>query len=146
LVAETLFDETMLVMTGATNRWAQRRRIELAALTDEPWALSPPGSLPRLLQEEVFHATGLDVPRASVITLSIQLYTIMLETGRWFGLIPASVMRFSAKRLALKILPVKVLAPARPVGIVTVRNRTLSPLAHRFIDYALEIAKPMSRG
>jgi DNA-binding transcriptional LysR family regulator len=134
LVAETIFEEPMLVMAGATSRWARRRRIELADLLDEPWCLSPLSSLPRLLQEEVFHASSLRVPNANIITLSIQLYTIMLETGRWLGLVPGSVVRVGPRRPSLKILPVKVLAPPHPVGIITVKNRTLSPLAERFID------------
>jgi DNA-binding transcriptional LysR family regulator len=145
LVADTLFDEPMLVMTGATSPWAKRRRVELAELVDEPWILSPPGSLPRLLQEEVFHASGLAVPRAKVITLSIQLYTIMLETGRRLGLVPGSVIRIGPLRPSLKVLPVKVLAPARQVGTITVKNRTLSPLAARFIDCARGFAKKIQR-
>jgi DNA-binding transcriptional LysR family regulator len=134
LLAETLFEEPMLVMAGATSRWAKRRRVELAELLDEPWCLSPLGSLPRLLQEEVFHAATLRFPSANIITLSIQLYTIMLESGRWLGLVPGSVIRVGPKRPSLKILPVKVSAPPHPVGIITVKNRTLSPLAERFID------------
>jgi len=135
----------MLVMTGATSKWAKRRRMNLAELVDEPWCLSPPGSLPRSLQEEVFHASGLGVPHAKVITLSIQLYTTMLETGRWLGLVPGSVIRVGPQRPSLKILPVKVLAPAHPVGVITVKNRTLSPLAERFIDFARIFTKKIQR-
>jgi DNA-binding transcriptional LysR family regulator len=146
LAAEPLFDEAMLVITGATNLWAKRRHIELRHLMQEPWCLSPAGSLPRLLQEEVFHANGLAVPQAKVITLSIHLYTIMLETGRWFGLVPASVFHFGPERPSLKALPVKVPAPPRPAGIITVKNRTLSPLAQRFIEAARTFAKNAPRG
>ena len=145
LVVETLFNEPMLVMAGATSRWAKRRKIELVELIEEPWCLSPSGSLPRLLQEEVFHASGLAVPRAKVITLSIQLYTIMLETGRWLGLVPSSVVEVGPPRPSLKRLPVKVLAPPRPVGIITVKGRTLSPLSERFIACAHDLAKKMRR-
>jgi len=141
LVTETLFQEPMLVMTGATSKWAKRRQVKLAELLDEPWCLSSPGSLPRFLQEEVFHASELEVPRAKVVTLSIHLYTIMLETGRWLGLVPSSVIRVGPRRPSLKILPVKVLALPHPVGIIAVKNRTLSPLAERFIECARAFAK-----
>ena len=32
-----------------------------------------------------------------------------------------------------------------PVGIVTLKNRTLSPVAQLFIDCAREVAKPLAR-
>jgi DNA-binding transcriptional LysR family regulator len=144
LATETLFEEPMLVMAGATSPWAKRRRIALADLLNEPWCLSPRGSLPRMLQEEVFQASGLAVPRAHVITLSIQLYTIMIETGRWLGLVPGSVVRLGPRRPSLKVLPVKVEAPPHSVGIITVKNRMLHPLADRFIQVSRAAAKKMS--
>ena len=55
----------------------------------------------------------------------------LIETGRWLGLVPASVMRFGGNRMQLKVLPVKILSPPAPVGFITVKDRTLTPLAER---------------
>jgi DNA-binding transcriptional LysR family regulator len=63
----------------------------------------------------------------------------MIETGRWLGLVPASVMRFGGQGMRLKVLPV-TLSPTAPVGFVTVRDRTLTPLAERFIECARKVA------
>jgi DNA-binding transcriptional LysR family regulator len=141
LIAETLFDEPMLVVAGADSRFAKRRHIALADLTEEPWALTQSGSLPRLLQDDVFKAAGLEVPTAKVLTISLHLYTRLVETGRWLGLVPGSVMRFGAKSMSIKVLPVKVLSPSRPVGFVTIKDRTLTPLAERFIVCARKVTK-----
>jgi DNA-binding transcriptional LysR family regulator len=141
LIAETLFDEPMLVVAGADSRFAKRRHIALADLIEEPWALTQSGSLPRLLQDDVFKAASLEVPTAKVLTISLHLYTRLVETGRWLGLVPGSVMRFGAKRMSIKVLPVKVLSPSRPVGFVTIKDRTLTPLAERFIDCARKVTK-----
>jgi DNA-binding transcriptional LysR family regulator len=141
LIAETLFDEPMLVVAGADSRFAKRRHIALVDLIEEPWALTQSGSLPRLLQDEVFRAAGLEVPTAKVLTISLHLYTRLVETGRWLGLVPGSVMRFGAKRMSIKVLPIKVLSPSRPVGFVTIKDRTLTPLAERFIDCARKVTK-----
>jgi DNA-binding transcriptional LysR family regulator len=65
----------------------------------------------------------------------------LIETGRWLGLIPASVMRFGGKQLRIKLLPVETSSPPAPVGIVMVKDRTLTPLAERFIDCARKITK-----
>ena len=68
----------------------------------------------------------------------------MVETDRWLRLVPASVMRFSGKDIRLKILSVKIVSPPTPVGFVTVRDRTLTPLAERFIDCARTIANSVT--
>jgi DNA-binding transcriptional LysR family regulator len=69
----------------------------------------------------------------------------LLATGRFLTIFPTSVLRFSTKRLELKVLPVE-LPPARvPIGIVTLKNRTLSPVAGVFIEHTREVAKPMAR-
>jgi hypothetical protein len=56
-----------------------------------------------------------------------------------------SVMRFGGKRMRLKVLLVKTLSPPARVGFITVKDRTLTPLAERFIDCARKVAKIGSR-
>jgi hypothetical protein len=48
-------------------------------------------------------------------------------------------------RTELKVLPVRQALTRVPVGIVTLKNRTLSPLAQLFIDDAREVAKPLAK-
>ena len=103
--------------------------------------LAQPGSLARSLQDEAFRKSGLEVPSAMVTPVSLHLYMRLIETGRWLGLIPASTMRVGGKRMHLKGLPVKTLSPPAPVGFITVKDRTPTPLAERFIDCARKVAK-----
>jgi DNA-binding transcriptional LysR family regulator len=140
LVAEPLFDEPHVVAAGSESRWAKRRNLTLADLIGEPWILAQPGSLARSLHEEVFRRSGLPVPSARVLTVSLHLYMRLVETGRWLGLIPASVTRFAGEGLRIKVLPVKVSTPPAPVGIITVKDRTLTPLAKRFIECTRKVA------
>jgi DNA-binding transcriptional LysR family regulator len=140
LVAETLFDEPNLVVAGSESRWAKRRKLTLADLIGEPWVLAQPGSLARSLHEQTFRNSGLEPPRATVVTVSLHLYMRLIETGRWLGLVPASVMRFGGQRMHLKVLPVKTVSPPAPVGFITVNGRTLTPLAERFIECTRKIA------
>jgi hypothetical protein len=42
-------------------------------------------------------------------------------------------------------LPVKLPLASIPIGIVTIGNRTLSPVARLFIECAREIAKPLTK-
>jgi DNA-binding transcriptional LysR family regulator len=133
LVAEPLFDDPNVVIAGSDSRWAKRRNLKLADLIGEPWVLAQPGSLARSLHEEVFRRSGLDVPSAQVLSVSLHLHLRLIETGRWLGLIPACVMRFGGKGMHIKVLPIETSSPPAPVGFMTVKDRTLTPLAERFI-------------
>lgn len=42
--------------------------------------------------------------------------------------------------MRLKILPVKIVSPPAPVGFIMVKDRTLTPLAERFIECARKVA------
>jgi DNA-binding transcriptional LysR family regulator len=144
LVAETLFDEPNVVVASRESHWAKRRDLDLADLMGEPWVSAQPGSLARSLQDEAFRLSGVEPPAATVTSISLHLYMRLIETGHWIGLVPASVMRFGGQHVRLKVLPVKVVSPPAPVGIVTVKDRTLTPLAERFLEYAREVARSSS--
>jgi DNA-binding transcriptional LysR family regulator len=64
----------------------------------------------------------------------------LIETGRWLGLVPASVTRFGGRQMGIKVLPIKTPSPPSPVGFITVRDRTLTPLAERFIGCTRNVA------
>jgi DNA-binding transcriptional LysR family regulator len=144
LVSEQLFDEPFVAVSGVHSQWARRRRIALSDLIEESWVLPPHDSVPGALISEIFHAEGLKPPPVSLVTLSVQLTATLVATGRFVGLLPNSVAQFSAKRGGLKILPMTLPALRVSVGIVTVNNRTLSPLAKLFIESARAIAKLIS--
>jgi DNA-binding transcriptional LysR family regulator len=81
-----------------------------------------------------------------VTSSSIQLITALLATGRFLAVLSRSALRLSGKRLGVKALPVDLQLQSGPVGIVTLRNRTLNPVSQLFIKYAREVAKPLSEG
>jgi DNA-binding transcriptional LysR family regulator len=144
--AEILFHERTLVVAGLDNRWGSRRKISLAELINEPWALPPPDTVVGALIAKGFRASGLDVPRTNVVTVSIQLYGALLASGCYLAICPASMLRFSGKRLRLKALPVELPIPPWPVAITTLKNRTISPVAELFIECTREVAKPLAKG
>ena len=69
----------------------------------------------------------------------------LLATGRFLTIFPASVLRFPTKRPEIKVLPVELPIARVPIGIVTLKNRTLSPVAQLFIEHAREVAKPLAK-
>jgi DNA-binding transcriptional LysR family regulator len=133
---ETLFEDQMVVAADSRNRWARRRKINLAELIDEPWVLSPPDTWAYLRLAEAFQALGLGMPKACVVTLSVHLRNHLLAGGRLLSAFPKSI----AVRYAQKILPVDLPVRPWPVVMVTLKNRTLSPIVERFIACAREVA------
>ncbi len=83
LVSEPLFDEPFAVVAGINSQWARRRRVELTELAEEAWVLPPPDSVPGVLIARIFREHGFKQPRAGVLTLSVQLTTTLIATGRF---------------------------------------------------------------
>ena len=142
---EFLFDDSYVVAAGPQNQWVRRRRIEIAELVNELWVLPPPDSVIGSIVMDAFRASGLDYPRVSVVTDCPHMRISLLATGRFVTVFPASAFRFLTKRSELKILPVELPTARRPNGIVTLKNRALSPVAKLFMDCAREVAKPLAK-
>ena len=87
---EILYDDSYVVATGAQSPWARRRRIELAELVNELWALPPRESAIGSVAMEAFRASGLDYPRTSVVTHSAHARLNLLATGRFLTIFPNS--------------------------------------------------------
>jgi DNA-binding transcriptional LysR family regulator len=141
---EVLYYDRSFVVAGTRSRWTRRRKVDLAELVNEPWTHPPLDSFPGSRAAETFRLHGLDVPRAIVTARSLQLQNTLLQTGRFLSILPLTMMHFGAKRLRLKVVPVELRIPQWPVGIVTLKNRTLNPVAQLFIQCAREVAKPLA--
>jgi DNA-binding transcriptional LysR family regulator len=142
---EFLFDDSYSIVVGAQNSWARRRRIELAELVNEPWVLPPPESGLGSVVKESFRASGLGYPHATVIGEPAELRISLLATGRFISVLPYSAYSLSARRPELHVLPVRQTLGHAPVGIVTLKNRTISPLAQLFINSCREVAIQLAK-
>jgi DNA-binding transcriptional LysR family regulator len=139
---EPAFDDRHVVMAGADSKWARRRRIDLAELLDEPWILPPPNSTSGQYIADAFRQVECTPPRAHVASFSIPLHQHMLATGRFVTSLPRSLLHF-AKHLPFKQLPVSSPTLARPVAIMTLKNRSLTPLAQLFCEHARLVARSL---
>lgn len=133
LDVETLFEDRVVVAAGEKSRWASRRKIDLAELVDEPWIVT--NSRTESLVAEACRAKGLNAPNTSLVTYSVHLRAHLVATGEYLTTFPASVLRFNAQRFGLRVLPVDLEIRPWPVALVTLKNRTLSPVAARFVEH-----------
>ena len=143
LAFETLYAPSSVVVAGSRSPWVRRRRIALAELMNEAWVLPSPEGIMGTTYLDIFHADGLDPPRIAVVATPPGARLNLVATGRFLSII-TSVVRLS-KRPEIAVLPVKLQYATAPVGLITLKNRTLGPTAQLFIDEAREVAKPLRR-
>jgi DNA-binding transcriptional LysR family regulator len=142
--AEVLYNDQICLTVGSESPWARRRKIDLAELVDEPWvapSLTTPGGM---AIAEAFQAHGLPPPEISVIATSLGLRNFLSMSGRFIVALPRSVVELYEHRFALKRLPIEF-PTQMSYAIITLKNRTLSPAAERFIECAREVAKPLTK-
>jgi DNA-binding transcriptional LysR family regulator len=144
LAFEPLYDDPYVVAAGVTNRWTRQRRIRLGQLVDELWALPPPDSLVGTFVVEAFKASGLEMPRATVLTFPHEVRNSLLATGRYLTILPSSLLRLPAKHPFIKPLRVELPIIAGPIGIVTWKNRTLSSVSQLFLECTRQIARTVA--
>jgi DNA-binding transcriptional LysR family regulator len=142
LRVEVLFEDRMVIAAGLTSPWAQRERIDLAELLDEPWIIT--GARGESLIAQACRSRGLHAPRVCMVTYAVPLRMSLVATGEYLGSFPASLLRFNADRYGLKTLPVDLPALPWPVAVVTLRNRTLSPAIQAFIDHVKAFGRSLS--
>ena len=145
LAVETLYADRMFVVAAANGKWARRRKLALADLAGETWVNAPEDSIVGSYLAKAFAAQGLASPRVGVVSFSMYLRNTLLASGRYVALMPGSVLRFSAERFALRALPIHLPPIDDPIAVVTLKHRTLSPVAQLFVECAREVARPLAK-
>ena len=82
LDAQVVYEDRPYITTGATNRLALRRRVEVAELLEQQWVL-PGGSILRSVLEEALEAKGFALPKIGVKSYSVHQRITLLATGRF---------------------------------------------------------------
>lgn len=144
LSVEILFNDETLVVAGAGSPWARRRKLHIANLVNEPWILPPPQTLNSMVVMDAFRAAGFVGPKINLVTFSVQLRLNLLADGPYISVLPRSMMRLYGFRLPVKALPIKLPEREWPVALVTLKGRTLNPVAKLFIEHLREATKSLA--
>jgi DNA-binding transcriptional LysR family regulator len=144
LAAEILFHDSLVVAAGARNPWTRRRKIAFSELVDQPWTLSPLDSYAGAWAAEAFRANGLELPKHTLTTTSVNLRHELLATGHFLALLPGFSLRLPRRHASLRALPVELPGVRMPIAIITSKGRSLSPLAQLFIARVRALTKPLA--
>ena len=134
---QILYQDRLFVVAGLHSRWKTRRKVDLAELANEPWGLPSSDTSAGLLVREAFRARGISLRGAA--TGSPHLLLHLLAKGPFLVALPESVLKFGTNLPPLRVLPVELPVSPWPVGIMTLKNRTISPVAQLFLDCAREV-------
>jgi DNA-binding transcriptional LysR family regulator len=140
--SEVLFEERYIVMAGASSKWARKRHVALSHLVNEPWVLPPADTTMGMHIARAFRAQGIEPPHSRVMSFSVPLCHSLLASGGFLTIFPIMMTRL-ASHLNLRPLDIQLDGLSRPIVIMTLRSRTLSPLAELFISCARDMAKDL---
>jgi DNA-binding transcriptional LysR family regulator len=122
---DMLYEDALVIVAGARHPLANRRKVRLPELLNEPWVLP--------------EAAGLQVPSGSILCFATDIRISLLASGRFLTICATSMLRFPKKRNDVRILSVDVRPPKVPIGIFTLKKRTIGPVARLFAEQAREL-------
>jgi DNA-binding transcriptional LysR family regulator len=130
-----LFDNRLVVAAGADSRWARQRKIELCDLADEPWVLTPPDCWIHKSVTQAFQGRGLKLPQIALLTYSIPLRLSLAASGSYITVFADYIRSLDGYERSIRILPIELPTSPSSLGIITLKNRKLNPVAQRFIEH-----------
>jgi DNA-binding transcriptional LysR family regulator len=148
LVFEPLFSDRYVISASANHPLAKKRRVTLAELADERWALSEPSLLPQQRLNEAFRDCGLPPPKIALESRSAALRLRTVASSRLLDFTSEAVIRQVGRDSAVTTLHVQELSMRRPVGAIRRKETYLPPVVHRMLDILRTVAKsgPKSGG
>lgn len=145
IAADFLFRVPMVVVADRRNPLLRRRGLTLAALREEPWALSPPGTFLGQIVTAAFQAEGLALPRAHVTSVSIVMRLSLIAGGRHLAMLPRTVLSHPMNSAWLRALPVTVADSSGAIAALTLRGRFM-PGPVRLLREAVRAVGPLTPG
>lgn len=144
LAAEVLFHDAFAIMASVENPLTRKGKLDWVDLADEPWTFYSLGSFFGAVIAEAFRVNGLEPPRVTVQAESFIVQRAMLVTGRFLTVQPSFMVKLPQWGLRLKALPISLTNSSMPIGIITLKGRSLTPPAELFIDRLRAYARPLA--
>ena len=140
---EELFEDRIVAAVNKASRWARRRKLELADLVDTPWILTMKNTFNHACVMDAFQKQGLSMPPVILMSQLVPLRAYFLAQGDYIATFTTSILQFNAELYDLKELPIRLSDRRSIIAMVTLRERTLNPIAERFIEHIREFTKSM---
>jgi DNA-binding transcriptional LysR family regulator len=137
---ERLFREHLRIVVGPGSHLARQRKVTLGDLTPEAWILAPLEAEPGGPVFEGFRAAGVEMPVVRLLSYSLSLRHSLLLTSPFITVIPGSALAFGPLKHIVKPLPIELPPWERPIVLMTLKDRSLSPAAEVFMQCIRELS------
>jgi len=133
LEIELLEGEPMAVVARPGHDLFDRKTLVIGDLVGESWILHPTGSPMRRRIEQALLEASMAAPPDIVETASILATTALLESTDMISVVPLDVAQHYANYGMLAILPVELPISMAKLGIITRKEKELSPAVRGFL-------------
>lgn len=132
---EQLWNDRLLLVVPGNHRLAGRKRINLGEIADDSFIMREHGSGTRKLLEAVLANTQIEQPPVTATLGSTTAVKQAVIGGLGVTITSERAVRREVADGLLAAIEVEGLQFERKFLLITDRNRTLSPLCKRFIEY-----------
>lgn len=133
LEIEQMEGEAMSVVARPGHPLFDRRKLGIGDLAGQTWILHPSGSPMRRRIEQALQEASVSAPPDIVETASILATTALLESTDMISVVPLDVAQHYANYGMLAILPVEMPISMAKLGIITRKQKDLSPAVRAFL-------------
>ena len=138
---EILFHDPLVVIAGKHNPLTRRRLLSLKDVIEEPWIFGASQGFLGQFIDEAFRSVGLETPQARVVSASTYLRNNLLLAGPFLTIHPEAMLRYPKRHPSLRALPIALPTTRRPIGLIALKHRTMSPVANLVRSVARDVAK-----
>jgi DNA-binding transcriptional LysR family regulator len=143
---EPLAEEPHRLVARPGHPLARQPGLGIADLVEFPWVLPQPQSILRERLVAMFLQRGLAMPRKIVETSSLPLIVPLLRGTEMLVALPEDVVRPYCDAGMLALLPVDLGVSMAAYGLITPRDRPLSPGAAQMLGALREAAALLASG
>jgi DNA-binding transcriptional LysR family regulator len=90
-----------------------------------------------------FEQQGLEMPQASVTTTSTYALSVLVGNGPFLAIHPTAMLTMPNDHPQLTAVDVRLPTTRGPIGLITLKGRSLSPAAKIFLRSAASVTKAM---
>ncbi len=144
LVQEPLVDDDLTVIASANHPLARQKKVTIADLAPQRWALTPPNSVTRRRFNQLFEAQGISPPKPTLEISSAAFTLRMVAASDLLCFVSRWWLDRCETSPGLVEIPVKEMKWRRRTGVSYRKGGYLSPTARRFIEILKATAKEIA--
>ena len=93
------------------------------------------------VMRKAFAAEGLDMSRATVTTQSTYGLSVLVASGPFLAIHPSAMLTTPNDHPQLTAVDVRLRSTRGPIGLITLKGRSPSPVAKLFLHVGAQVAK-----